>query len=53
MYVQRRKCQHNEKTYACSHLARNFPKKQLHMNNMTQTHTYIPKAGPQANKRYP
>jgi len=53
MYVQRRKCQNSEKTYECSHLARKFPKKQLHMNNMTQTHTHIPKDGPQANKRYP
>lgn len=40
MYEQSGKCRRNEKTYECSHLARKFPKKELHMNNMTQTHTH-------------
>lgn len=40
MYVQRGKCQHSEKTCEYNALARKFPKKQLHMNNMTQAYTH-------------
>lgn len=40
MYVRRRNVDIAKKTYECSHLARSYPKKQLHTNNMTQPHTY-------------